>query len=360
MLKKGPIFSNKLIVWYLQNKRDLPWRSTTNPYHIWLSEIMLQQTRVLQGLPYYLKFVEAYPKVEDLANAPEGEVLKLWQGLGYYSRARNLHATAKMVSEGMNGKFPKTHSGLLKLKGVGDYTASAIASICFNLPEAVVDGNVYRVLSRVFGISTPINTTTGQKEFKKLAQHLIDKNQPGTFNQAIMEFGGRYWVPENPDCQNCIFNSSCVAFQQKKVSELPVKIKTNPIKKRYFNYLVIVSENEKTLLQQRTGKGIWHKLYEFPLIETSEEINLSTLKSLPQFHDFSEKIKIESITLYNEKSVVHKLSHQHLITRFWIVETFRLGGQAGANDGAIPIPDVKKYAVPVLIENFASEFFGNY
>ena len=354
MPKIAPYFSNKLIVWYLQNKRELPWRNTTNPYYIWLSEIMLQQTRVLQGLPYYLKFVEAFPKVEDLANAPEDEVLKLWQGLGYYSRAQNLHATAKMVAQEMNGVFPNNYKDLLKLKGIGDYTASAIASISFNQPEAVVDGNVYRVLSRFFGIATPINTTIGQKEFKNLAQQLIDTEQPGTFNQAIMEFGARFCVPQNPDCKNCIFNDSCVAFQQKKVAELPVKIKAKPVKIRYFNYLVFLSENERTILQQRHGKGIWHKLYEFPLIETLEEINLSDLQKLQQFQDFTDKITIENISLFNEKPIVHKLSHQHLKTHFWIVET------SEASKNAIPISEVKKYAVPVLIENFVSEFFENY
>lgn len=351
MPKIAPYFSNKLIVWYLQNKRELPWRNTTNPYHIWLSEIMLQQTRVMQGLPYYLKFVETYPNVEGLAKAPEDEVLKLWQGLGYYSRARNLHATAKMVSEEMNGIFPDNHKNLLKLKGVGDYTASAIASICFNKPEAVVDGNVYRVLSRFFGIATPINTTTGQKEFKQLAQQLIDEKQPGTFNQAIMEFGARFCVPQNPDCGNCIFNDSCFAFQQKKVTALPVKIKAKPVKKRYFNYLVILSKNERTTLQQRTGKGIWQKLYEFPLIETSEEVNLSTLKKHPQFQDFSEKINIETITLFNEKPVVHKLSHQHLNTLFWIIET------SEESENTVPISEIGNYAIPVLIADFVSEFF---
>ncbi len=354
MPKIAPHFSNKLIFWYLHNKRDLPWRITTNPYYIWLSEIILQQTRVLQGLPYYLKFVETFPKVEDLANAPEDEVLKLWQGLGYYSRARNLHATAKMVSQQMNGKFPDNYKDLLKLKGVGDYTASAIASISFNQPEAVVDGNVYRVLSRFFGISTPINATAGQKEFKLLAQQLIDKKQPGTFNQAIMEFGARFCVPQNPDCKSCIFNDACVAFQRKKVSVLPVKIKSKPVKKRYFNYLVILSENERTILQQRTGKGIWHKLYEFPLIETSEEITLSGLKKLPQFQDFTRQINIENVSLYNEEAVVHKLSHQHLNTRFWIIETLE------ETRSSVPISEIGNYAVPVLIANFVSEFFENY
>lgn len=354
MPKIAPYFSKKLIVWYLQNKRNLPWRNTNNPYHIWLSEIMLQQTRVLQGLPYYLKFIEAYPKVEDLASAPEDEVLKLWQGLGYYSRARNLHATAKMVAKEMDGIFPNNYKDLLKLKGVGDYTASAIASISFNQPEAVVDGNVYRVLSRFFGISTPINSTAGQKEFKQLAQELIDKEQPGTFNQAIMEFGARYCVPQNPDCENCIFNDSCVAFQQKKVAQLPVKIKSKPVKQRFFNYLVILSENERTVLQQRNGKGIWHKLYEFPLIETSKEIEVSELQKLPQFQDFSEKINIRNISLYNQEAVVHKLSHQHLNTRFWIIETL------DETESSVAISEIESYAVPVLIANFVSEFFENY
>ncbi|MBT0606932.1 A/G-specific adenine glycosylase [Aequorivita echinoideorum] len=351
MPKNTPSFSKKLISWYLHNKRELPWRGTKNPYHIWLSEIMLQQTRVAQGLPYYLKFIENYPTVQQLAHAPEDAVLKLWQGLGYYSRARNLHATAKMVSKDLKGVFPKTYKDLLQLKGVGDYTASAIASICYNLPEAVVDGNVYRVLSRYFGISTPINSSAGQKEFKKLAQLVIDTNEPGTYNQAIMEFGARFCVPQNPNCGNCIFNDSCEAYKSNKVSELPVKLKSKAVRKRFFNYMVIISEDEKTLLQQRLGKGIWHKLYEFPLIETSEEVTLSELKKLPQFQKFSENMEIESISLYNETPIVHKLSHQHLLTRFWIVTSKK------EVKNLIPISEIFKYAVPVLIENFVSEFF---
>ena len=354
MVKPDTPFSNKLITWYLQNKRDLPWRNTSNPYHVWLSEIILQQTRVAQGLPYYEKFVEAYPTVHDLAQATEAEILKNWQGLGYYSRARNLHATAKNISEDMNGIFPQNYRDLLKLKGVGDYTASAIASICYDHPEAVVDGNVFRVLSRVFGISTPINTSAGQKQFKELAQQLIDPKYPGTFNQAIMEFGARYCVPQNPNCEDCIFANSCVAFGEKKVAELPVKIKAKPVRKRYFNYLVILSENEKTFLQQRRGKGIWQKLYEFPLIESAEIIDLHVLKSIPQFELLTQDITIDSITLYNEKPIIHKLSHQHINTHFWILET------SENTEGYIPISEIQTYAVPVLIENFVTEFFENY
>lgn len=354
MPKTYAFFSNKLIPWYLQNKRALPWRTTRDPYYIWLSEIMLQQTQVSQGLPYYLKFVDTYPTVNDLASAPESEVLKLWQGLGYYSRARNLHFTAKMVSNEMNGIFPNNHEDLMKLKGVGDYTASAIASICYNQPDAVVDGNVFRVLSRVFGISTAINSTAGQKEFKKLAQLLIDKNEPGTYNQAIMEFGARYCTPKTPDCENCIFVENCVAFQTKMVANLPVKLKSKPIKKRYFNYLVLISNSEKTVLQQRLGKGIWHKLYEFPLIETLEEITLKKLEESQEFIDFTRNLNVESVVLYNEKSITHKLSHQHLNTKFWIVETLE------ERDNFVHLSEIESYAVPVLIENFVSEFFEGY
>lgn len=354
MPKTHVFFSTYLISWYLRNKRELPWRTTQDPYYIWLSEIMLQQTRVAQGLPYYLKFIEAYPTVKDLAQAPESEVLKLWQGLGYYSRARNLHATAKVVSNEMNGIFPNNYKDLLKLKGVGDYTASAIASICFDKPEAVVDGNVFRVLSRVFGITKPINSTDGKKQFKELAQELIDKSQPGTYNQAIMEFGARYCIPQNPDCENCVFKHNCMAHQNKMVAELPVKIKAKPIKKRFFNYLVIMSKNEKTVLQQRLRKGIWHKLYEFPLIETSEEIPLQKLKTMPEFYGITKNLNVESVVLFNEKTVIHKLSHQHLNTRFWIVET------SEEKENFIPISEIEDYAVPVLIENFVSEFFENY
>ncbi|MGB3345275.1 MAG: A/G-specific adenine glycosylase [Aequorivita sp.] len=347
-------FSNELILWYLQHKRMLPWRKISNPYQIWLSEIILQQTRVAQGLPYYLKFLDAYPKVTDLARASETEVLKLWQGLGYYSRARNLHATAKMVSEEMNGVFPNNHKDLMKLRGVGDYTASAIASICFNEVQAVVDGNVYRVLARIFGISTPTNTGIGKKQFKQLAQELIDKKQPGTFNQALMEFGSLYCIPQSPNCENCIFKENCIAFKEKRVAELPVKPKAIPIKKRYFNYLVTISGTDHTLIQQRLKKGIWHMLYEFPLIETEMEVDIHNLVKLPQFMAFSKNNSIESISLFNEKSVIHELSHQHLYTRFWIVYTLE------DTNSSIPISEINKYPVPVLIENFVAEFFETY
>ena len=230
------IFSKTLINWYSVNKRELPWRQTIDPYYIWLSEIILQQTQVAQGLPYYVKFTEEFPSVFHLAKAQEGHVLKLWQGLGYYSRARNLHTTAKYIAAELKGEFPNNYKDLLKLKGIGDYTASAIASICFNKPEAVVDGNVYRVLSRYFGIDTPINSPKGAKEFKQLAQELIDKKDPATFNQAIMEFGATQCKPQSPDCTLCPFTSSCIAFNENRIIELPVKIKSGKAKKKYFNF----------------------------------------------------------------------------------------------------------------------------
>lgn len=351
MHQHSNLFAHKLITWYLEHKRDLPWRETNAPYYVWLSEVILQQTRVVQGLPYYLKFIELFPTVHDLAKASEAEVLKAWQGLGYYSRARNLHATAKEISEHRNGDFPDTYQELIKLKGVGDYTASAIGSICFNLPTAVVDGNVYRVLSRVFGIETPINSGQGQKEFKELAQQLIDKEQPGTFNQAIMEFGSQYCVPQNPNCNGCVFRDKCFAFQHQKVDVLPVKIKSKPVRNRYFNYLVFLSEDEKTLLRQRTGRGIWRKLYEFPLVESSTPVDIEELTKLDEFQTLISDLHIDSLVIYNEHPIVHKLSHQHIFARFWIVEII------GATSEFIPLSNIDEYAVPVLIENFITSFF---
>ena len=351
MPKRNSHFSKKLILWYLDHKRDLPWRTTAIPYYIWLSEIILQQTRVEQGLPYYQAFVSVYPTVKKLANASEEEVLKLWQGLGYYSRARNLHTTANYVSNELSGIFPTSYKELIKLKGVGDYTASAIASICFNEATAVVDGNVYRVLARYFGIATPINSSFGIKEFKNVAQQLIDIDHPGNHNQALMEFGARQCKPQNPNCEICIFNDSCIALQQKKVSELPVKLKKTKVKNIYFNYIVLIFKNKKTFLQKRIGKGIWQNLYEFPLIETEKNFKLEELNSLHIFQDVSRKFEINSLVLYNEMPILHKLSHRNIYTQFWIAETSK------NNDEAISISQIETYPVPKLIGNFITTFF---
>ena len=341
-------FSNQLVLWYLSNKRDLPWRATVNPYKIWLSEIILQQTRVDQGMSYYLKFIENFPTINELASASEEQVLKLWQGLGYYSRARNLHFSAKYIVYELNGEFPLTYNELIKLKGVGDYTASAIASICFNEATAVVDGNVYRVLSRYFGINTTINSTKGIKEFKQLAQQLLDSKNSGTHNQAVMEFGARMCKPQNPECETCPLSNSCVALDKKLIKELPVKEKKITIKKRYFNYLVIQTEDNRTKIVKR-NKGIWINLYEFPLIETQSEIEENQLIEHEKFEDLFENIST-SIKLFNKDIIVHKLSHQHIYTKFWVVNT------QSSEDFTLSWDTIRKYPVSSLIDNFINEY----
>lgn len=341
-------FSNILIQWYLREKRDLPWRKTKNPYLVWLSEIMLQQTRVAQGMSYYHAFSETFPTVFDLANASETKVLKMWQGLGYYSRARNLHYTAKYIANELNGEFPNNYTELLDLKGVGEYTAAAIASICFNEPVAVVDGNVYRVLSRYYGIQTPINSTNGKKEFKTLAQELLTVKQPDVYNQAIMDFGAIQCKPKSPDCTTCPLNNSCVALEKQTVKDLPVKEKKGKVRKRYFNYIVVITSDNKTILQERTQKGIWKGLFEFPLIETETNLEESELFDLNAFQDLVPDQA--TISLFNADPVVHKLSHQHLYTRFWIVKS------KSHSKATIPCNSVKKYPVPILIANFINQY----
>jgi len=333
----------------------MPWRETIDPYCIWLSEIILQQTRVSQGLPYYLSFIEMYPTVFDLANAEEKEVLKLWQGLGYYSRARNLHATAQYVANELNGIFPDSYQGLVKLKGVGDYTASAIASICYNEVVPVVDGNVYRVLSRYFDIDIPINSTKGVKYFKELATKLIDPEQPATYNQAIMEFGALQCKPQKPYCITCPLNDSCGALKKGTVASLPVKLKKVKVKKRYFNYLVFDIDTQETIIQQRTGKGIWQNLYEFPVIESLKKIDINEVKANKDFKSLIHNITYEMV-LYQKECTVHKLSHQHLYTRFYIIKvdkkpTIQEGQQC------VEIKEIYKYPVPVLVSNFIDSFY---
>ncbi|KOS06660.1 adenine glycosylase [Flavobacterium akiainvivens] len=338
-------FSNLLIQWYLQNKRDLPWRKTTHPYPVWLSEIMLQQTRVAQGLPYFLRFIEAFPTVNDMANAPEEQVLKLWQGLGYYSRARNLHATAKQVAFEMGGNFPNSYAGLLKLKGVGDYTAAAIASISYGEAVPVVDGNVYRVLARVFGIEADISTPSTKKIFAELAASLMPVDRAADFNQAMMEFGALQCVPKSPDCGICIFNQDCVAFNTGRVARLPVKLKKQKVTDRFFNYIIIKDNNGHTKVTRRGEKGIWHGLYEFPLLETSISGSESEIK--PQIRAFlGDNVSLQNVTLLNPEPVIHKLSHQKLHINFW---------EATVNE-ALPemldIEAIKKYPFPIVIHNF--------
>ncbi len=342
-------FNKTLTNWYSINKRNFPWRNTKVPYFIWLSEIILQQTQIKQGLPYYEAFVTKFPTVFDLANAQESDVLKLWQGLGYYSRARNLHFTAKYIAHELDGIFPNSYKELIKLKGIGDYTASAIASICFDEPTAVVDGNVYRALSRYFGIGTPTNSTQGIKEFKSLATSLIDKSNPGDYNQAIMEFGATQCKPQSPDCRVCPFNSSCVALQKGLVDVLPVKLKKTKVTNKHFNFLVFISSDKKTVFEKRESKGIWQNLHQFPLVETKTSLQIDTFKKNPSIMDYLKDIPYE-FSLYNDIEIIHKLSHQHLYTKFWIIEVNNLP------EKGIPISELTKYPTPILISNFIDEF----
>jgi A/G-specific adenine glycosylase len=342
-------FSKVLILWYINNKRDLPWRQSKNPYYIWLSEIILQQTRVDQGLSYYNSFVNTYPTVQLLAKANEMEVLKLWQGLGYYSRARNLHFSAKYIVNELGGKFPSNYHDLLKLKGVGDYTAAAIASMCYNEAKAVVDGNVFRVLSRYFAVDTPINSVKGKKQFTALAQSLIDCENPGTFNQAVMELGALICTPKNANCTECPLNSSCKSLMQHTVYNFPVKEKKLTVKQRFFNYLVVETNSGKTAIQQRK-QGIWQNLFEFPLIETQDEIDEKQLIEQKLFQDLF-KNKSVNFKLFNQNSIVHKLTHQHIYAKFWIVKVNTI------NIATIKWNSIEKFPFPILIVKFLKSYY---
>lgn len=294
--------------WYRQNARSLPWRETKNPYKIWLSEIILQQTRVDQGLNYYLKFIDHYPTIDDLAAASEQQVLIDWQGLGYYSRARNLHTTAQYVSRELNGVFPNHYDAILQLKGVGPYTAAAIASFAFNEPKALVDGNVYRVLSRYFDIATPIDSAEGKKEFQQIADSLIPKDAPDLHNQAIMEFGSQQCVPLNPNCNVCVLNDGCQAFYNNTVQIRPVKAKKLKVRDRYF-YYCIFSQDNQICIQKRIESDIWQHLFEFPLYETSNVLNEDELFN---YFERTYSLRPEFIS----QPIRHLLSHQRIIARF--------------------------------------------
>ncbi|HEX7583778.1 MAG TPA: A/G-specific adenine glycosylase [Prolixibacteraceae bacterium] len=344
-------FNSPIHSWYSLYKRDLPWRKTRNPYFIWLSEIILQQTRIDQGMTYYLRFTEEFPTISDLADASEDQILKLWQGLGYYSRARNLHFTAKYIQQNYNGIFPDDYESILLLKGIGEYTAAAIASISFNLEYPAVDGNVYRVLSRFFGISEPIDTGTGKKIFYNLAKELIKGTDPGMHNQALMEFGAMQCTPKNPDCQICPINESCFAFSSKKISELPVKQNRTKQRDRYFNYIVLAGKNN-TWLKKRIGNDVWKNLYEFPLIETIEETSIDKLLEQKDFQNIVQPdlAVIENVSNWK----IHILSHQRIHFRFIRI---RLTNEINMPDDFIPVnkEDIFNFAVPKLLETYLIE-----
>ena len=341
--------STILIEWYNDNKRELPWRDITDPYKIWISEIILQQTRVNQGLNYYLRFIERFPSVIELAQAHEDEVLKYWQGLGYYSRARNLHKAAQQIKSDFNGTFPQLHSQIIKLAGIGDYTAAAISSFAFNQPFAVVDGNVYRVLSRLFAIDTPIDSSTGKKEFSKLAENLLPESDSNIYNQAIMEFGALHCVPVSPDCTNCPLNAICRAYELNIVSQLPVKSLKTKVSNRFFNYLFIDYQGQ-TFLQKREAKDVWQNLYEFPLIETDKLLSIDELLNDSGFKTLFNGIsKVEIVKTTNPMK--HVLSHRVIFAQFITIQVNELNEEL-EKFSRISIIKIDKYAVSRLMELF--------
>jgi len=342
---------SRLIQWYRQNHRDLPWRHHRDPYKIWLSEIILQQTQVVQGLAYYNRFTETYPTVNDLASASEDEVLKLWQGLGYYSRARNMLAAAKSIVRNHGGNFPDSYEHIRALKGVGDYTAAAIASFAFDLPYGVVDGNVFRFLSRFFAIRTAIDTTKGKKEFTALANSLIDKKHPGIYNQAIMEFGSQYCKPTKPNCPACIFSTRCMAYNQGKAEAYPVKEKRTKVKKRYFNYLVLTDTKGQLLLHKRGAGDIWQGLYEFVLVESDRILAIDELISGKDFAHWSGS---HNTVLHESKIYRHLLSHQELLAKFFVVRCKKLMTQK--TFVKIKGSDLHKHAFARLTEKFLNDY----
>ncbi len=329
----------------MDNKRDLPWRNTKDPYRIWISEIILQQTRIIQGYNYYLRFIERFPDVVSLATASEDKVMKLWQGLGYYSRARNLHKAAGQIVS--LGYFPNSYEEVKKLKGVGDYTAAAICSFSYGQPYAVVDGNVYRVLARYLGIDTPIDSARGKKEFSAVAQDLLDKDRPGLYNQAIMDFGAMQCTPQTPDCINCPLSDSCLAFHQNIVNLLPVKNHKTKTSNRYFNY-IYVRAGKHTYINKRTENDIWKNLYELPLIESDHALNFDEfMQKLSQtaWIDSSHSITIKCIT----QNIKHILSHQIIYASLYEITFNKDEKNYFGPFMRIPASEMNLYAVPSLI-----------
>ncbi len=355
-------FREQLLNWFAQNHRPLPWKGEKDPYKIWLSEIILQQTRVEQGLPYYQRFVTRYPRVRDLAAAPEDELLKLWEGLGYYSRARNLHAAAKYIAGELSGVFPGTYETIRALKGVGDYTAAAIASFAFNLPHAVLDGNVYRVIARYFGIETPVDTPAAKKEFAALARQLLAPERPGDFNQAMMDFGATRCTPQQPRCAACPMQTACTAFQSGRVNALPVKSKARARKERFFVYLV-ADYRGTTRMQKRTGKDIWRNLYEFPQFETTAlPKDNSVVAQQLQEHFFPSGLPQDACVTSVSKPYRQTLSHR-VVTAFFCEISFGENTPESVfsqfpfgNSIAVSKAEMKKnIAVPRIIDWYLQE-----
>ena len=339
---------NQLLKWYLINKRDLPWRKNKDPYSVWISEIILQQTRVSQGTQYYNNFMKRFPNIEELSISKESEVLKVWQGLGYYNRAINLHKTSKEIFNNLKGIFPSRYEDLIKLKGIGDYTASAISSICFDEYNPVVDGNVLRFLSRYYGIKDPIDSKKTQNKVKEIGKKLIDKtDSPGDFNQAMMEFGALICTPF-PDCNTCALSSKCVALDKNEVEKLPVKLKKKKIKERFLNYIVLIDKKNNTIVEKRVEKDIWFKLNQFPLIETNFKVDdIMRTSSFKKFIK-SQKTPIK-IEKYSRHNVKHVLSHQILQITF---HKFKIEKEISSG---INLSQLINYNFPVPINNFINK-----
>lgn len=339
-------FSKHILKWYKTHKRDLPWRENNNPYNVWLSEIILQQTRIEQGIPYYYKLLDAFPDIKSLAEAPSEVLFKLWQGLGYYSRAKNMHTAAREVMSKHAGQFPQDYEGLRALKGIGPYTSAAIGSICFHLPKAVVDGNVYRVLARYYAIDTPINSSLGQKTFQELAELLLDQKQPGMYNQAIMDFGAIQCTPNKPDCESCPFMQTCAAYKTDQVQLLPVKTKNKPKITRYLYYFYIF-DGSNTWIQKRMGKDIWENLWEFPMLETPKSISTDDI----MIHDFLESHIQDKYQVNHIQKIKHLLTHQILeatIMKITVPESFVHPKQWTK----IKSEDLHLYAIPRLLDKY--------
>jgi len=344
------IVSTLLSEWYEVHQRDLPWRRFPDPYKVWLSEIILQQTRVEQGLPYYEAILQRFPDVRTLAEAPLDDLLKLWQGLGYYSRARNLHTAAKQVVKEFGGVFPKNYSTLLRLKGVGEYTAAAISSIVYGEPKAVVDGNVYRVLSRLFNIDTPINSTEGKRIFSTLAAEILDQEHPSRHNQAIMEFGALQCVPVRPDCSSCPLAAHCQGLAAERVAELPVKSKGVSKKERYFLYLV-PTDGQHTWMQQRMEKDIWQNLWEFPLIETAKPLSMERILEEPLLKTWFG----EAYTIGNNLSFKHILSHRIIHATFLPIRIQQIKN-IPTSWTIVSMDKIDTFAVSKMTENFINKY----
>ncbi len=343
------VFLTNIHQWYVVHQRELPWRKTNDPYKIWLSEIILQQTRVAQGSEYYLKFIEKFPTIKDLALASEDSVLKLWQGLGYYTRARNLHATAKDIFNNCGGVFPKTYDAILKLKGVGPYTAAAISSIAFELPYPAIDGNIYRIFSRYYGITTPIDSAKGKNEVLQIANELLPNKNPGFHNQALMDFGALQCIPKSPNCPNCPVLETCFAAGNNLVDQLPFKSKKTKQRIRYFYYYLIESNNS-ILMEKRINNDIWKNLYQLPLIESDHA--LSENEFLGERFPFLDLTEVKLKHVSAEKK--HILSHQIIYARLISLQINNMNGLSGEFI-RVNKKDIYKFAVPKLLENFLKE-----